>query len=354
MVILATTAITTTTTTTVTTNMSQHTVYTPFSNYTSEQINGMVILVDTPVTINGQVISVNTPVNNGVVEDQLMLPAITTTSTTPTTSTVSKVPNPFTQVGPDHPPMFLTSVKGVETKASYFGLDKTQCEILERINDELAKYNAKGYLEKEEMIPFPKKKEHIWIRQDLISCILFGMGGVRRLLDVEKHYGRFFLWSFKFSNVHDKFHFIEPEIIINHVTYPGPEQYFQGEKSTGMPDHEKIVKQMATASPMRSFEIGRHGSCRPDWENVKDDVMKVATYAKFNQHDELKNLLIETHGHLLVQFKPGDDYWGTGPNGTGLNRLGDILMEQRNFFVIDTQINEENMTKPTININFAI
>jgi len=58
-------------------------------------------------------------------------------------------------------------------------------------------------------------------------------------------------------------------------------------------------------------------------------VMFEAIYAKFSQNLELKELLYSTGDHLLVQLKPNDNYWGTGSDGKGLNKLAEIVMQVR-------------------------
>ena len=50
---------------------------------------------------------------------------------------------------------------------------------------------------------------------------------------------------------------------------------------------------------------------------------------KFKTHPELRELLIATGDELLVERSPIDFYWGCGEDGSGLNRLGAILMEIR-------------------------
>ncbi len=57
--------------------------------------------------------------------------------------------------------------------------------------------------------------------------------------------------------------------------------------------------------------------------------MREAVRAKFTQSESLKQLLLATHPHPLVQLKPGDDVWGTGPSGKGQNLLGVILQNLR-------------------------
>jgi ribA/ribD-fused uncharacterized protein len=68
---------------------------------------------------------------------------------------------------------------------------------------------------------------------------------------------------------------------------------------------------------------------RPDWEIVKDDVMRQAVLKKFASHPDIKQILLDTGDEDIVEAAPNDRYWGSGANGTGLNRLGEILMQVR-------------------------
>ena len=68
---------------------------------------------------------------------------------------------------------------------------------------------------------------------------------------------------------------------------------------------------------------------REDWEEVKDNVMRKAVYAKFSQNIELKNILLDTDSEYIVENTSNDYYWGCGINGSGKNMLGIILMEIR-------------------------
>lgn len=74
---------------------------------------------------------------------------------------------------------------------------------------------------------------------------------------------------------------------------------------------------------------------RNDWEREKSVAMRKAIHAKFSQHLDLKELLLSTFPHKLVQIKPGDPCWGTGNDGKGQNLLGVLLMELREEFLLD-------------------
>lgn len=49
------------------------------------------------------------------------------------------------------------------------------------------------------------------------------------------------------------------------------------------------------------MERNRNLPLREDWEEVKDDVMRKAVYAKFSQNIELKNILLDTNSEYIVE-----------------------------------------------------
>ena len=57
--------------------------------------------------------------------------------------------------------------------------------------------------------------------------------------------------------------------------------------------------------------------------------MYKALLAKFTQHDCLRKLLLGTGERRLIGHNPYDSYWGNGGDGTGLNCLGELLMQLR-------------------------
>ena len=71
---------------------------------------------------------------------------------------------------------------------------------------------------------------------------------------------------------------------------------------------------------------------RPDWEEVKENIMAIALRTKFDQYPELKQLLLSTAGRSLVERTENDNYWGDAADGSGLNRLGDLLVELREYY----------------------
>jgi len=106
------------------------------------------------------------------------------------------------------------------------------------------------------------------------------------------------------------------------------EHYFQAQKFSGSEYANKIRK---ATSPMKAAELGRTRKVkiRPNWDNMKDNVMYEALEAKFTQHKKLKELLLSTAEKILIEHTENDSYWGDGGNGKGKNRLGKLLMKLR-------------------------
>lgn len=70
----------------------------------------------------------------------------------------------------------------------------------------------------------------------------------------------------------------------------------------------------------------------PDWSKTKFDRMRGVLYAKFTQHEDLRDLLLSTGNARLVEVATVDNavnrLWGE-VNGVGQNMLGVLLMELR-------------------------
>jgi len=104
------------------------------------------------------------------------------------------------------------------------------------------------------------------------------------------------------------------------------EHYFQAMKFPGT-EHEDAVR--LAPAPMDAKKLGQTGPLRADWEEVKDDVMRRAVRAKFEQNPDIRAILLGTGDEELIEDAPNDAYWGCGAEGTGKNMLGKILMEIR-------------------------
>ena len=121
-------------------------------------------------------------------------------------------------------------------------------------------------------------------------------------------------------------------VVIDGKTWSTTEHYFQAQKFIGTPYVEHIRK---LKSAREAFQFSRKPKVlrwiRPDWNEVKDDIMKLALLHKFSQHERLKMKLLGTGIKVLVEHTANDSYWGDGGDGSGRNKLGKLLMEVRDI-----------------------
>src|SRR4051794_24157894 len=118
--------------------------------------------------------------------------------------------------------------------------------------------------------------------------------------------------------------------------WPTAEHYFQAQKFADTA-HEETIRQ--AKSPMIAARMGRSRErpLRQDWETVKDNIMREAVRAKFEQHASLKSMLLNTGEAELIEHTSNDSYWGDGGDGAGKNRLGQLLMELREHLRTETK-----------------
>jgi ribA/ribD-fused uncharacterized protein len=116
-------------------------------------------------------------------------------------------------------------------------------------------------------------------------------------------------------------------IEIDGLWWPTVEHYFQAQKFTDAAWREKI---RLSNSPKAAKALGltRTLPIRADWDRARDGVMVAAVRRKFATHPRPRALLLSTGAARIVENAP-DLYWGGGPAGSGLNRLGEILMQVR-------------------------
>ncbi len=94
-------------------------------------------------------------------------------------------------------------------------------------------------------------------------------------------------------------------------------------------EHLEEIRLAKTPADAAKMGRDRNRPLRKDWEDVKDDVMLRGLLCKFQTHQELRQILLSTGDELIVENAPQDYYWGCGEDGSGKNRLGEILMAVR-------------------------
>ena len=110
--------------------------------------------------------------------------------------------------------------------------------------------------------------------------------------------------------------------------WPTSEHYFQAQKFPGT-HHVDQIREVKTPRDAAKMGRDRKRPLRPDWNQVKDGIMRQGVLKKFETHADIREVLISTGDELIVENSPVDYYWGCGADGSGKNMLGLILMEVR-------------------------
>lgn len=104
------------------------------------------------------------------------------------------------------------------------------------------------------------------------------------------------------------------------------EHAYQAYKATNRTDFELVAN---ASTPGRAKRAGRTIECRPDWEDIKVDIMLQLVRAKFISNPHLTDKLLDTGDRELIEGNTwGDTFWGVC-NNKGHNMLGIILMKVR-------------------------
>lgn len=145
------------------------------------------------------------------------------------------------------------------------------------------------------------------------------------------------VWDCSFrGELHFLSNFYPSPFILDGVHYPTVEHYFQAMKTQNLKEREKIIN---APTPTKAKMIGKKCTMRSDWNSIKVEVMFHGVFAKFDQNKELKEKLLNTPDHLLVEKNDwGDKFWGVDIHtGYGLNKLGEILKSVK-YMLIDRNV----------------
>ena len=118
-------------------------------------------------------------------------------------------------------------------------------------------------------------------------------------------------------------------ITVDGVTYPSVEHAYVAAKSP-MEFKPVDLEWFLKLSPAQVKRVGRMLTLRPDWEEIKLDVMLDLTRKKYSEDNRaLRELLLETGDQYLEETNHwGDKFWGVC-DGEGANWLGWTIMAVR-------------------------
>ena len=127
--------------------------------------------------------------------------------------------------------------------------------------------------------------------------------------------------------------FYNNPMIIDGKCYLTVEHYFQAMKTLD-PKERNYIR--CSQSPSHAKRLGRECKLRPDWEQIKDQIMLKALRHKFS-HPDLKAKLLATEDADLEEGNTWHDtYWGKDlSTGEGQNLLGLLLMLVRDEISLD-------------------
>jgi len=108
------------------------------------------------------------------------------------------------------------------------------------------------------------------------------------------------------------------------------EHYFQAAKTR---DPKEILLIQNANTPSDAKKLSRKVTLIKEWDHIKVDVMRKALKMKFDQNKDIRDKLISTYDCPLIEGNTwGDTFWGE-VNGRGLNILGKLLMELRDYYM---------------------
>lgn len=131
------------------------------------------------------------------------------------------------------------------------------------------------------------------------------------------------------SDTHREFSNFAPfGIDLDNAWWSTVENYYQAQKFTD-PELRKLIRKAEKPQIAKSLADKNKAVMRPNWDQIKDEVMYRAVRRKFELHSELKAMLLATGDAELIESAPTDTYWGVGRDGTGQNKLGKMIARIR-------------------------
>jgi len=114
------------------------------------------------------------------------------------------------------------------------------------------------------------------------------------------------------------------------------ERFATGQDSGRSPSFGAMAARIADAirfapSAHEAFKIAQENKVhqRPDWDDVKVNVMRNILRVKAAQHEYVRRKLLQTGDRELIENSWRDAFWGWGENRDGQNMLGKLWMEIR-------------------------
>lgn len=111
------------------------------------------------------------------------------------------------------------------------------------------------------------------------------------------------------------------------------EALYQAQKAVRAGDGEFALRIAREQDPRVAKTLGRSVPFTSEqlagWESGRYAAMRRVAYLKFSGCGAAGRALLATGDAELVEVAPWDAFWGLGPDGSGANWLGAVLMEVR-------------------------
>lgn len=120
-------------------------------------------------------------------------------------------------------------------------------------------------------------------------------------------------------------YFQSPFVDDDNIEWSSAEHYYQAQKFLDDATREYVRVQK---TPRKAHDAGterRPSGIRPDWDDMRTEVIYRAMRWKFRQNPACEEALLETKDKRLVLNDPDNSFWGNGSDGNGSNHLGRIL-----------------------------
>lgn len=132
--------------------------------------------------------------------------------------------------------------------------------------------------------------------------------------------------------------------VVDNVRYSTTEHWMMAQKAVLFNDLEIAQQIIAAKSPAEAKALGRQVKQFDEatWNDQRSAIVVSGNLAKFQQHPDLREFLMNTKARVLVEASPVDRIWGIGlaadseraenpKQWQGLNLLGFALMEVRDL-----------------------
>lgn len=126
------------------------------------------------------------------------------------------------------------------------------------------------------------------------------------------------------------------DVYFEGIVYPSSEHAYMSAKTHNTQIKDKFSKDFnglagGILTPREARNLGQTIELRPDWEEVKYDMMLAIVFDKFWRNKDIQKLLLDTGDKYLEETNHWNDvFWGySWQKQTGQNNLGKILMKVR-------------------------